>query len=242
MAKSTAIVTGAGTGIGRATALRLAKKGFAIALVGRTAATLEAVAKEIRSLGGESMAVAADVSAWEAVERLVREVVERWGRIDILVNAAGFAPSVPLAELDPKLWHEILNVNLSSTFYTTRAVWPVMQRQHAANKSTGVIVNISSMAAKDPFPGLGAYAVAKIGVNMLTLASAREGDAAGIRVVAIAPGAVETQMLRKLVDEKSLGREQVLDPDDIAAAVVDAVDGSLRYSSGETIYVRRRAT
>ena len=102
-----------------------------------------------------------------------------------------------------------------------------------------MIINISSMAAKDPFPGLGAYAVAKIGVNMLSLVSAREGSSAGIRVVAIAPGAVETQMLRKLVSEAALGPELVLDPDDIAAAIADVVDGSLRHASGETIYLHR---
>jgi NAD(P)-dependent dehydrogenase (short-subunit alcohol dehydrogenase family) len=231
-----AIVTGAGTGIGRATALRLAGKGFAVALVGRTAATLERVAGEIKAMGGESAVVVADVSQWEAVEGMVKQVVERWGRVDVLVNNAGMAPSLPLAEVEPGLWREILDVNLSSAFYTTRAVWPVMRENGG-----GVIVNISSMAAKDPFPGLGAYAVAKIGVNMLSLASAREGDAVGIRVVAIAPGAVETQMLRKLVDEKSLGAEQVMVPEDVAAAIVDVVDGSLRHCSGETIYLHRRA-
>ncbi|HUO10883.1 MAG TPA: SDR family oxidoreductase [Phycisphaerae bacterium] len=240
MANRTAIVTGAGTGIGRATALRLARQGFAVALVGRTAATLEWVAREIVAMRGESMVVVADVSKWDAVEGMVRAVVQRWGRVDVLVNNAGMAPSVAVAEMEPALWREILDANLSSAFYATRAVWGVMQKNGGG--AGGVIVNISSMAAKDPFPGLGAYAVAKIGVNMLSLASAREGDAVGIRVVAIAPGAVETQMLRKLVDEKSLGAEHVMAPDDVAAAILDVVDGSLRHCSGETIYLHRRAT
>jgi NAD(P)-dependent dehydrogenase (short-subunit alcohol dehydrogenase family) len=240
MAKSTAIVTGAGSGIGRATALRLAEKGFAVALVGRTRETLESVAGEIRARGAESVVVPADMSKVEEVNEMVRRVVETWGRVDVLVNNAGMAPSVPLAEIEPKLWHEILDSNLSSAFYATRAVWPVMARQYAAEKKGGVIVNISSMAAKDPFPGLGAYAVAKVGVNMLSLVSAREGDAVGIRVVAIAPAGVDTPMFRKLMGNRPVDAEQILRPEDVARAIVDVVDGSLCYASGDTIYLHRR--
>ena len=117
-------------------------------------------------------------------------------------------------------------------FYVTKAVWEVMKRGGG-----GVIVNISSMAARDPFAGLGAYAVAKSGLNMLTLVSAREGDAAGIRVVGIAPGAVETPMLRGVVGDAQI---PVMEPTDLAAAIMEAVAGGLRYASGETIYLHRR--
>ena len=104
-------------------------------------------------------------------------------------------------------------------------------------------MNISSMAAKDPFPGLGAYAVAKAGVNMLTLVMAREGDAVGIRVVGIAPAGVDTPMFRSLVGEKNVNTSEILRPEDVAAAIAEVVDGgggALRYASGDTIYLHRR--
>jgi NAD(P)-dependent dehydrogenase (short-subunit alcohol dehydrogenase family) len=233
MAKQAAIVTGAGSGIGRAVALALAAKGYRVALVGRTRNNLETVADEIQKMGGEAAAEVADVSQWEAVEKMVQRVAERWGRIDVVVNNAGMVVSAGLSEMEPATWRAVLEGNVSAAFYMTKAVWDVMKRTGG-----GVIVNISSMAARDPFAGLGAYAVAKSGVNMLTLVSAREGDAAGIRVVAIAPGAVETQMLRWLVGDAEI---PVMTPDEVAAAIMEAVAGGLRYASGETIYLHRRA-
>ena len=181
------------------------------------------------------MVVPTDVSQHPQVDAMVAQTIAHWGRVDVLVNAAGMAPSAPLATLDPARWHEILNANLSSAFYTTRAVWPFMSQSGG-----GAIINISSRAAKDPFPGLGAYAVAKIGVNMLSLVMAREGEAVGIRVVAIAPGAVDTPMFQNLVGKENVNPEQVLHPEDVAAAVIDVVSGSLRYASGDTIYLHRR--
>jgi NAD(P)-dependent dehydrogenase (short-subunit alcohol dehydrogenase family) len=233
MTVKVAIVTGAGSGIGRATSQALAAKGYRVALVGRTREKLEAVANELQKAGGEAVAEVADVSQWEAVEKMVQRVTQRWQRADVLVNNAGMVVSASLAETDAETWRATLEGNLSSTFYTTKAVWDVMKRNGG-----GVIVNISSMAARDPFAGLGAYAVAKSGVNMLTLVSAREGDAAGIRVVGIAPGAVETKMLRGLVGEADI---PVMEPADLAAAIMEAVAGGLRYASGETIYLHRRA-
>jgi NAD(P)-dependent dehydrogenase (short-subunit alcohol dehydrogenase family) len=233
MSAKVAIVTGAGSGIGRATAMALAGKGYVVALVGRTREKLETVAGEITKAGGEAVAEVADVSQWEAVEKMVQRVMQRWGRVDVVVNNAGRVESAPLAEMSPEAWRAVLEGNVSAAFYVTKAVWGVMTQNGG-----GVIVNISSMAARDPFAGLGAYAVAKSGVNMLTLVSAREGEAAGIRVVGIAPGAVETQMLRGLVGDAAI---PVMEPADVAAAVMEAVAGGLRYASGETIYLHRRA-
>lgn len=230
--KLTAIVTGAGTGIGRATALRLSTMGHAVALVGRTSATLEAVAAEIRAAAGTALVVAGDVSQPAAAEGIVRQVVDAWERVDALVNCAGAAPSEPLAEMSVDHFHAVLDANLSSAFYMTRSVWPWMKGQ-----GSGVIVNISSRAARDPFAGLGAYAIAKSGVNMLTLVTAREGAAIGIRVVGIAPGAVNTQMFRTLVGEANVREQEILRPEDVAAAIGEAVGGSLRYASGETVYL-----
>ena len=233
MTKRVAIVTGAGSGIGRATALALAAKGHRVALVGRTREKLQAVVAEIQKAGGEAVAEVADVAQWEAVEKMVQRVVDRWSRVDVAVNNAGMVVSSSLAGMGAETWRAVLEGNLSAAFYVTKAVWEPMKRGGG-----GVIVNISSMAARDPFAGLGAYAVAKSGLNMLTLASAGEGDAAGIRVVGIAPGAVETQMLRGLVGESEI---PVMAPEDVAAAILEAVDGGLRFASGETIYLHRRA-
>ncbi len=246
----TAIVTGAGSGIGRATALRLALGGHSVALVGRTLASLEAVAAEIQKAGGQALAVTADVSKCQQVEAMVRQVVETWGRIDVLVNNAGVAPMAPIATLSDAQWHEILDTNLSSAFYATRAVWPIMQRQFEKQRTEksappnkaaagGTIINISSKASTNPFPGLGAYGVAKAGINMLTLASAREGYEVGIRVVCVAPSAVETPMLKKVMGDQPLPADMMLEADDVAAMIVDAVGGSLRYSSGDTIFIHR---
>lgn len=233
MPERVAIVTGAGSGIGRATALALAAKGHRVALVGRTREKLEAVAAEIKKAGGEAITEAANVAQWEQVECMVQRVANRWGRVDVVVNSAGTVVSSPLAEMNAETWRAVLEGNVSAAFYVTKAVWDVMKRGGG-----GVIINISSMAARDPFAGLGAYAVAKSGVNMLTLVSAREGDAAGIRVIGIAPGAVETPMLRGVVGDAQI---PVMEPEELAATIMEAVAGGLRYASGETIYLHRRA-
>jgi NAD(P)-dependent dehydrogenase (short-subunit alcohol dehydrogenase family) len=233
----TAIITGAGSGIGRAAALKFAARRYNVVLAGRTVATLDKVAREIAGGGGvESLVIAADVSRREDVERLIQQAHQEFGRIDVLVNNAGFAPLIPTHQLTPQQWQEILDTNLSSVFHATRAVWPIMQNQ---SPKGGVIVNISSMSAKDPFAGLGAYGAAKAAVNLLTLATAREGDPDNIRVIGIAPGAVDTPMFRNLFGDK-IDASHILEPDNIADAILAAVDGSLQYSSGDTIYIHRR--
>jgi len=241
LSERAAIVTGGGTGIGRATALRLAKSGYAVVVAGRRWQPLDAVVSEIKAAGGKALAVPSDMSKVDEVSGMVARTMEAFGRIDVLVNNAGSARMVPLHQMTPYQWHEALDANLSSAFYTTRAVWPIMQNQHASSdKEWGTIVNISSMSAKDPFAGLGAYGAAKAGVNLLTLSTAREGADAGIRAVCIAPGAVDTGMFQQVMGGKPIPPGIAIMPDDVAAMVVEAVSGSLRYCSGETIYVHRR--
>jgi NAD(P)-dependent dehydrogenase (short-subunit alcohol dehydrogenase family) len=252
-----AIITGGGGGIGRAAAIRLAELGHHIALAGRTIGALEAVAGEVKRAGVESLVIPTDVTKPDHVDAMVKKVLDSWGEINVLVNTAGLAPMVPTHEVSTPQWHEILDTNLSSAFYAIRAVWPHMQRQHyefiadhrdkqgaahlpANVTSGGSIINISSMSTRDPFPGLGAYAVAKSGLNMLTHVTAREGEPLGIRVIGIAPGAVETGMFRAMFDTDQVPAEDVLRPSDVAEMIASFVSGALRHSSGETIFMHKR--
>lgn len=252
-----ALVTGAGSGIGRAAALKLAAMGYDLVLAGRTARPLEEAAEVARRHGIETCVVPTDVGDAAAVAALVEAAMERMKRIDVVVNAAGFAPMLPTHEVTPAQWRQIIDINLSSGVYLTGAVWPHMQRQHmeamAAHREAGgaaaldprtatggVIVHISSEASRDPFPGLGAYACAKIGLNMLAKVTAVEGQPVGIRVFSIAPSGVETPMFRQLLSPEQVPTEMILQPDDVAALIADAVNGSLRFSSGETIYLHKR--
>ena len=124
--------------------------------------------------------------------------------------------------------------DLSAAFYLCRAVWKIFTGQGG-----GVIVNISSQAARDPFPGFAAYGAAKAGINLLGLSAAREGASSGIRVHTIAPGAVETSMLRSLLSAEQYPREKVLEPEDVAKVIGQCVRGDLRYTSGEVIYLQK---
>ena len=252
-----AIVTGAGSGIGRAVSVKLSELGHTVVLVGRTKATLEAVAAEIGKTG-ETLVAPADVSKPHEVQEIIRQAVAAFGRVDVLVNNAGYAPNVGLAALSVEQWREIMDINLSASFYATKAVWPVMARQHAEHLAThrtsgvrvgemdrkvstgGVIVNISSMAARDPFPGLGAYAIAKLGVNMLTKVTAREGAEQGIRAYAVAPAGVETGMFRSLATEQEVPHSEILEPEEVAEVVGACAGGALWNMNGEVVWVHRR--
>jgi NAD(P)-dependent dehydrogenase (short-subunit alcohol dehydrogenase family) len=231
MSSPVAIVTGAGSGIGRATAVELASKhGHRLALCGRRSEPLNETAK----LTGSCLVIQADVSKPDDVARLVDQTIAHFGRIDIVVNNAGFAPMRTVEALSLEEWRAILDINLSAVFYLIKAVWPIYKRQGG-----GVIVNISSLAARDPFAGLGAYGAAKAGLNLLSLALAREGAADNIRVYTVAPGAVETQMLRGIVNQDQLPPAQTLDPADIARVIAQCAVGDLRYTSGEVIWVHK---
>jgi NAD(P)-dependent dehydrogenase (short-subunit alcohol dehydrogenase family) len=227
-----ALVTGASSGIGRSTAAVLAGRGYAVAVMARRAAGLATVAREIGARGGRVLVIVGDVSVPADVERAVRETAAAFGGISVLVNNAGYAPLRTTAEFSVEEWRRIVDTNLSATFYGIRAVWPVMKAGGG-----GVIVNVSSMSARDPFMGLGAYGAAKAGVNLLTLATAREGAAAGIRVHGVAPGAVDTPMLRGVLGDATVDPAAVLSPEAVAEMIAAMAEGAARFTSGETVYV-----
>ncbi|MFI5380999.1 MAG: SDR family NAD(P)-dependent oxidoreductase [Tepidisphaerales bacterium] len=231
MSKPVCIVTGAGRGIGRETVVQLVKRGYNVVGASRTAEELAATSRQARGC----VCVPTDVADSKQVDRLVDETVKRFGRVDAAVNCAGMAPFLRVDEMTDAQWHQIIDTNLSSAFYLARAVWPVMKKQGG-----GVLVNISSLSARDPFEKFGAYAAAKAGLNMLGWVAAREGEAAGIRVHTVAPGAVETGMFRALLGEKDWPRAKCLDPADVAKMIVMCVTGEMKHTTGEVIWMREK--
>ena len=224
-----AIVTGAGSGIGRALCHRLADRGWRLVLAGRRREPLEAAAE---ALEAETLVHPADMADPADAAALVDAAVEAFGRIDGLVNNAGLAVLAPIAEHTPELIRRTLDVNTLGPAAAIARAWPVLARQ-----GRGRIVNVSSRAAVDPFPGFFAYAAAKSALNMLALAAAREGADVGIRAFAVAPGAVETPMLRGLFDESQIPSDAAMSPDLVAGVIEACLAGSWDAHAGATIHV-----
>lgn len=227
---STAIITGAGSGIGRALALQLAAADWQVALVGRTRSKLEDTAEKCAKPQA-ALVVDVDLTDPDAAQRIVDRTVDHFGRVNALAHVAGDAPLMPIDEMSPQTIRRCLITNTAAAAELTAAVWPHMK------EAGGVIAQVSSMASFDPFPGFAVYAAAKVGINMLTQATAGEGKPHNIRTVCIAPGAVETPMLRGLFDEKMLPREKTLSPDEVAQVMYECITGARSFISGETIKV-----
>jgi NAD(P)-dependent dehydrogenase (short-subunit alcohol dehydrogenase family) len=224
-----AIITGAGGGIGRATAIELSRRGYRLVLCGRNVESLN----ETAAVAG-GVVITGDVTKPADMNRLVEKTVGELGRIDAIVNNAGMAPSCDIDQMSDEQWRGVIDTNLSAAFYLVRAAWPIFRRQ-----GSGAVVNISSVAARDPFPGFTAYAAAKAGLNGFSFALAREGQKIGVRVYAVAPGAVETPMLRGLFSPQEVPAEVTLAPADVAKVVGQCVAGDLKLSSGEVIWLHR---
>lgn len=188
-----ALITGGGRGIGRAIAMALAREGVRIAVAARTSEQVEQVAGEI---GNGAIAVTCDVSDPESVVRMFADVRERLGEVDILVNNAGIAESATLVTTTDELWHRHLAINLSGTFYCTRAALPAMLK-----RNWGRVINVASIAAKTGAPYIAAYSASKHGVLGLTRSVALEVAAKGITVNAICPGYVDTDMVTRGVEK-----------------------------------------
>jgi 3-oxoacyl-[acyl-carrier protein] reductase len=231
MDKPVAIVTGAGRGIGRAVAVQLSELQYRLALVSRTAKELHETHILCRS---EAETIPADVSKPDQVEQLVQKTLGRFGRVDALIHCAGFVLKRSPDQMTDQEWHETIDINLSSAFYLSRALWPIWRKQGG-----GAMLNVSSFAGRDPFTGLSAYGAAKAGLNILSLALAREGKPFNIRIYNVAPAATETKMFRSLIPQGTLGDEHILDPSDVAKVIVQCIRGDLTITSGEVIYVHK---
>lgn len=183
------LVTGGSRGIGRSIALAFAALGSHVIITGRTQATLNTVAEEIRRLGGETVPLTCDVTRKEDVEALEHEITSRVGTVQVLINNAGIAPAVSFLEMDDRLWEEVLKVNLTGTYYCCKVFLPGM-----IASEWGRIINIASTVAKVAYSHISAYTVSKHAVLGLTRALAVEMARSGVTVNAVCPGYVDTDL------------------------------------------------
>jgi 3-oxoacyl-[acyl-carrier protein] reductase len=222
-----AIVTGAGRGIGAAIARRLASLGATVMVCGRTLKTLQATAAEISTFPARAEAIPCDVSDLVSVKALATRVEQEFGRADILVNNAGIGGFAgPLHEMTPEAWEKILNTNLRGVFHCIRSFAPLMIRGGG-----GHIVNISSLAGKNPLPNGAAYAASKWGLNGLSYSVAEELRGHNIRVSVVCPGSVDTE----LSPHTGKDPNKMLKPDDVAHIVAMLVTQAPQSFASEVL-------
>jgi NAD(P)-dependent dehydrogenase (short-subunit alcohol dehydrogenase family) len=229
-ARRVVIVTGAGSGIGREAARQLDAAGFRGSLVGRRMAALRDTAALLQR-GWRT--IASDLSDPAAAAGIVDATLAAFGSVDGLVNNAAIAARVPIQDTTPELLRALFAANVFGPAILIARLWPVL-----AARGGGCIVNVSSMAAVSPFPGLSAYAASKCALESLTRSIMTEAAAqglAGIRAFSVAPGAVETPMLRSMYSTRDVPREATLDPAAVAQVIVECVRGLRDAASGSTI-------
>ncbi len=247
LAGQVALVTGAASGIGREAALAFARAGARVLAVDVAAAAGRETAERIRAGGGEARFLEADVTDERAVEAMLAQAVEAWGRLDCALNNAGVSDRAgPFADLSLEAWNRMLAVNLTSVFLCMKHEIRQMLRQEPRGALRGSIVNTSSGAGLIAAPGLPHYTAAKHGVLGLTKVAARELSARGIRVNAICPGLTDTPMVRRFFAETpeiaaptlaTLPGGELGRPEDVAAAAVWLCGPEARWVSGVSLLV-----
>lgn len=232
-----ALVTGAGQGIGKTIALSLAKKGANIVIADINQSEAQITAEEIKKIGNESLASQCDVSKKTEITKLMNQLAQKFGKIDILINNAGIFPFVPFEKITESDWDKVLNINLKSMFLLSQEAVKTMPEN-------GKIINISSIAAFIGFESLTHYCASKGGVNSFTRALALELAPKKINVNAIAPGAIETPGASKMTDEKAkqqtiamIPLKRMGQPEDIANLAVFLSSDEANYITGQTIIV-----
>ncbi len=232
-----AIVTGASRGIGKAAALALATQGAKLVVnYARSSAAAEEVVKTITDAGGEAIALQADVSQSEDVDNLIKQTLDKFGRVDVLVNNAGITKDTLLLRMKPEQWQAVIDLNLTGVFLCTKAVSKIMLKQRS-----GRIINIASVAGQMGNPGQANYSAAKAGVIGFTKTVAKELANRGVTVNAVAPGFIATDMTHDLQSEEiikfiPLGRYGK--PEEVAGMIrFLAADPAAAYITGQVFNV-----
>lgn len=216
--KRRALITGASSGIGKVTALAFAKAGIDIALVGRSQNNLECVSKAAHEFGVEAKAFCVDLAEVTEVKAKIQAIAHEFGDINILINNAGIGYTGNLSDTPLEDWQQVINVNLTSVFQCMMGILPGMRQQRQ-----GTIINIASIAAKQAFAGWGAYCVSKAGLLSLSQTLAQEERANGIRVMAICPGSVNTEIWDSPTVKANFDRSQMLTPEIVAETILHTV-------------------
>jgi 3-oxoacyl-[acyl-carrier protein] reductase len=221
-----AIITGGGRGIGKAIALGFANQGAHIVVAARTESEVIAVAKKVKELGRESLGIVCNISDEDQVKNLVEKTINKFNRVDVLINNAGIGSMRPVYATQLESFEKVLKVNLTGTFLCTKHVWQPMK-----NSGGGSIVNVSSLGGLVGYPLLSAYCASKWEEIGFTKACAEEGKKDNIRVNAIAPGKADTAIRAKIKEDKT----KMLTPEDQVDACVFLASDESRYITGQVI-------
>lgn len=224
----TAIITGAGRGIGRDTVLILAQEGCKVALVSRTEKELEDVKREVEQKGGVALAITMDISKKQNIDRVIELTLKEFNTIDILINNAGVHTASPFLEVSEKEWDEVMNINLKAMFFLSQAVLQIMER-----KREGYIINISSTAALQVPARVSVYGISKLGVQGLSQALYEEAKKYGVKVSVIYPGMTDTKMLREI--DLPVDPSDWMLPEDISGCILFLLKQSDRIAVKEII-------
>ena len=239
IAVKTALVTGASRGIGAAIAKKLAARGFMVIInYGHSSAAAEEVKNQIEQAGGQAVLMQGDVTSGDDVDRMFKDIKKTWGRLDVLVNNAGINRDTLLVRMKEDQWDAVLSTDLKSVFFTTKAAASLMMRQRS-----GSIINIASVVGITGNAGQANYAAAKAGVIGFTKSAAKELAARGLRVNAIAPGFIETDMTDAIPEKIREGMLETIPlrrggkAEDVANAVAFLASDDAGYITGQVLKV-----
>ncbi|HBA6947900.1 TPA: (S)-acetoin forming diacetyl reductase [Escherichia coli] len=254
--KKVAIVTGAGQGIGRAIALRLAKDGFRVGSLDFNEATAQETVRLIESNGGEALAVKVNVADREQVFSAVDQVADKFGRVDVMVNNAGLGPTTPLEEITPEIYRKVFDVNVGGIYWGIQAALKHFRKRTPSKTGTiiGKIINASSQAGQVGNPDLAVYGATKFAIRGITQTAAKDLAKFGITVNAYCPGIVRTPMMegiaQKVADENGQSLEwglqqwakdvtlgRISEPEDVAACVSYLASSDSDYMTGQALII-----